>query len=95
MSSCSEDRKLAFLKRIRIRKSCSECYRYGTEKCVRIPEGFVCQCRTNWTMIYHSKLKQDLYSRKRKACRKRVRGNISMEQNEAENTMEWIEVWLS
>ncbi|WKY11919.1 hypothetical protein Q1695_003472 [Nippostrongylus brasiliensis] len=47
--ACQEDRKLAFLKRHRIRKSCKECFPYGTERCERVPEGFVCRCRTNWT----------------------------------------------
>ncbi|VDL81736.1 unnamed protein product [Nippostrongylus brasiliensis] len=47
--ACQEDRKLAFLKRHRIRKSCKECFLYGTERCERVPEGFVCRCRTNWT----------------------------------------------
>ncbi|VDL86452.1 unnamed protein product [Nippostrongylus brasiliensis] len=44
-----KDRKLAFLKKQRIRKSCKECFPYGTQKCERVPEGFVCRCRTNWT----------------------------------------------
>ncbi|WKY13065.1 hypothetical protein Q1695_004126 [Nippostrongylus brasiliensis] len=47
--ACQEDRKLAFLKRQRIRKSCKECFPSGTQKCERVPEGFVCRCRTNWT----------------------------------------------
>ncbi|WKY11921.1 hypothetical protein Q1695_003472 [Nippostrongylus brasiliensis] len=47
--ACQEDRKLAFLKRHRIRKSCKECFPYGTERCDRVLEGFVCRCRTNWT----------------------------------------------
>ncbi|WKY13075.1 hypothetical protein Q1695_004131 [Nippostrongylus brasiliensis] len=47
--ACQEDRKLAFLKRQRIRKSCKECFPYGTQRCERVPEGFVCRCRTNWT----------------------------------------------
>ncbi|WKY13041.1 hypothetical protein Q1695_004114 [Nippostrongylus brasiliensis] len=47
--ACQEDRKLAFLKRQRIRKSCKECFPYGTQTCERVPEGFVCRCRTNWT----------------------------------------------
>ncbi|WKY13069.1 hypothetical protein Q1695_004128 [Nippostrongylus brasiliensis] len=47
--ACQEDRKLAFLKRQRTRKSCKECFPYGTQKCERVPEGFVCRCRTNWT----------------------------------------------
>ncbi|VDL75137.1 unnamed protein product [Nippostrongylus brasiliensis] len=47
--ACQEDRKLALLKKMRIRKSCKECYRYGTEKCVKVSGGFTCQCRTNWT----------------------------------------------
>ncbi|WKY13135.1 hypothetical protein Q1695_004168 [Nippostrongylus brasiliensis] len=47
--ACQEDRKLALLKKMRIRKSCKECFRYGTEKCLKVPGGFTCQCRTNWT----------------------------------------------
>ncbi|WKY13131.1 hypothetical protein Q1695_004166 [Nippostrongylus brasiliensis] len=47
--ACQEDRKLALLKKMRIRKSCKECFRYGTEKCVKVSGGFTCQCRTNWT----------------------------------------------
>ncbi|VDL78175.1 unnamed protein product [Nippostrongylus brasiliensis] len=47
--ACQEDRKLALLKKMRIRKSCKECYQYGTEKCVKVSGGFTCQCRTNWT----------------------------------------------
>ncbi|WKY13067.1 hypothetical protein Q1695_004127 [Nippostrongylus brasiliensis] len=47
--ACQEDRKLAFLKRHRIRKSCKECFPYGTQRCERVSEGFVCRCRTNWT----------------------------------------------
>ncbi|WKY13072.1 hypothetical protein Q1695_004130 [Nippostrongylus brasiliensis] len=52
--ACQEDRKLAFLKRQRIRKSCKECFPYGTQKCERVPEGFVCRCRTNWTASFVS-----------------------------------------
>ncbi|WKY13039.1 hypothetical protein Q1695_004113 [Nippostrongylus brasiliensis] len=47
--ACQEDRKLAFLKSQRIRKSCKECFPYGTQRCERVSEGFVCRCRTNWT----------------------------------------------
>ncbi|VDL78091.1 unnamed protein product [Nippostrongylus brasiliensis] len=39
---------------MRIRKSCKECYRYGTEKCVKVSGGFTCQCRTNWTASFLS-----------------------------------------
>ncbi|VDL85585.1 unnamed protein product [Nippostrongylus brasiliensis] len=46
--------KLAFLKRQRIRKSCKECFPYGTQKCERVSEGFVCRCRTNWTASFVS-----------------------------------------
>ncbi|WKY13055.1 hypothetical protein Q1695_004121 [Nippostrongylus brasiliensis] len=52
--ACQEDRKLAFLKRQRIRKSCKECFPYGTQRCERVPEGFVCRCRTNWTASFIS-----------------------------------------
>ncbi|WKY13046.1 hypothetical protein Q1695_004117 [Nippostrongylus brasiliensis] len=52
--ACQEDRKLAFLKRQRIRKSCKECFPYGTQRCERVPEGFVCRCRTNWTASFVS-----------------------------------------
>ncbi|WKY13064.1 hypothetical protein Q1695_004125 [Nippostrongylus brasiliensis] len=41
--ACQEYRKLAFLKRQRIRKSCKECFPYGTQKCERVPEGFSVQ----------------------------------------------------
>lgn len=35
----------------RVRKSCADCSKIGTETCVRVQTGFVCKCRENFTVF--------------------------------------------
>lgn len=32
----------------RVRQTCSECYAFGTERCVKVDGGVICQCRQHW-----------------------------------------------